>query len=217
MSRPSRRKYGWGIMRRRITRSPLFPGPAPSPPLPVTRIVEPSCAPAGILTLIRSPSSVMPAPPHCGHPRRPDRPDPRHAGHALGRRHSRSPTEPLPRPPPPPALRAPPASRPSGSPACRARPGPPVLEIPNGALRHAEEIDRELHGKVGSPPGGLREATSPEQVPEHVPEIEWFPPAKRPGVEIGTPGPPVRAPSSESPGEDPFPHRAAFRPFLLVA
>src|SRR4030067_386994 len=98
MSRPSRRKYGWGIMRRRIARSPLF-----------------------------------------------------------------------------------------------ARTAPPVLEIPNGPLRHVEEIDRELHGKVGSPPGGLREAASPEQVPEHVPEIEWFPPAIRPGVEIRSPGPPVRA------------------------
>src|SRR4030067_1005615 len=95
MSRPSRRKYGGGIMRRRIPRPPLFPGPVPSPPLPATRIVEPSCAPAGILTLIRSTSSVIPAPPHCGHPRRPDRPDPRHAGHALGRRYSRSRTAPF--------------------------------------------------------------------------------------------------------------------------
>src|SRR4030067_3313173 len=41
-----------------------------------------------------------------------------------------------------PALRAPPASRPSGSPACRARPGPPGLEIPNGAPRHVAEIER---------------------------------------------------------------------------
>src|SRR3970282_1776587 len=146
MSRPSRRKYGWGIMRRRITRSPLFPGPAPSPPLPVTRIVEPSCAPAGILTLIRSPSSVMPAPPHCGHPRRPDRPDPRHAGHALGRRYSRSRTEPF-------AM----SRKSTGSSMARSVPRPAVCEKPPPRSRSPNMSPRSNGSPRPNAPGSKSE------------------------------------------------------------